>query len=175
MFAFAQFFQNSVPAALATAILLAGGNALAYDSGAPPRNAPASPAPAAAPVQVDRLAVARDAIKAKDWKKSITELQAAVQEQPGNADAHNLLAYSYRKQATPDLPKAFEHYNMALKINPNHKGAHEYIGEAYLMDKKPAKAEEHLAKLKAICGGTACEEYEDLAKAITAYKAKNKA
>ena len=90
--------------------------------------------------------------------------------QPGNADAHNLLAYSYRKQATPDLPKAFEHYNTALKLNPTHKCAHEYIGEAYLMDKQPAKAEEHLALLKTICGGRTCAEYDDLSKAVEAYK-----
>lgn len=96
-----------------------------------------------------------------------------MREQPGNADAHNLLAYSYRKQATPNLPRAFEHYNIALKLNPNHKGAHEYIGEAYLMDKNPAKAEEHLAQLKTICGNATCEEYEDLVKAIAEYKAKN--
>ena len=131
-----------------------------------------APEPAAA--KPDRMAAARDAIKAKDWKKSITELTQAVKDQPGNADTHNLLAYSYRKQATPDLAKAFEHYNVALKINPNHKGANEYIGEAYLMDKKPAKAEEHLARLKTICGNTSCEEYEDLAKSIADYKAKNK-
>ncbi len=130
----------------------------------------------AAPVasKPDRMAAARDAIKAKDWKKSVAELTQAVKDQPGNADAHNLLAYSYRKQATPDLAKAFEHYNAALKINPNHKGANEYIGEAYLMDKKPAKAEEHLARLKTICGNTSCEEYEYLAKSIADYKAKNK-
>ena len=36
--------------------------------------------------------------------------------------------------------EAYEHYNTALKLNPNHKGAHEYIGEAYLLDGKPAKA-----------------------------------
>ena len=116
----------------------------------------------------------RGAIKAADWKKAISELSAAVKEQPGNADAHNLLAYSFRKQATPDLPKAFEHYNTALKLNPNHKGAHEYIGEAYLMDGKPTKAEEHLARLKTICGGSACEEHDDLAKSLAAYKAKSK-
>lgn len=124
--------------------------------------------------KTDHMATARAAIKAKDWKKSVAELTTAVKDQPNNADAHNLLAYSYRKQATPDLPKAFEHYEIALKINPKHKGAHEYIGEAYLMDKKPAKAEEHLAQLKTICGNTTCEEYEDLAKAIAEYKAKNK-
>ena len=129
--------------------------------------------PAAAP-KLDRMVSGRAAIKAADWKKAISELSAVVKEQPGNADAQNLLAYSFRKQATPDLPKAFEHYNMALKLNPNHKGAHEYIGEAYLMDGKPAKAEEHLARLKSICGGSACEEYNDLAKSLAAYKAKSK-
>ena len=131
------------------------------------------PTPAAAP-KVDRMASGRAAIKSSDWKKAISELSAAVKEQPGNADAHNLLAFSFRKQATPDLPKAFEHYNTALKLNPNHKGAHEYIGEAYVMDGKPVKAEEHLARLKTICGGSACEEYDDLAKSLAAYKAKNK-
>lgn len=131
------------------------------------------PTPAAAP-KADRMASGRAAIKSSEWKKAIGEFSAAVKEQPRNADAHNLLAYSFRKQATPDLPKAFEHYTMALKLNPNHKGAHEYIGEAYLMDGKPAKAEEHLASLKTICGGSACEEVDDLAKALAAYKAKNK-
>ena len=130
--------------------------------------------PAATPTRPDRMRAAREAVKAKDWKKSVAELTLAVKDQPGNADAHNLLAYSYRKQATPDLPKAFEHYNIALKLNPNHKGANEYIGEAYLMDKKPAKAEEHLVRLKTICGNTSCEEYQDLAKSIVDYKSKNK-
>ena len=130
--------------------------------------------PATTLAKADHMAVARDAIKAKDWIKSIAELTVAVKEQPGNADAHNLLAFSYRKQASPDLAQAFEHYKVALKLNPNHKGAHEYIGEAYLMDKNPAKAEEHLAQLKTICGNTRCEEYEDLAKALAEYKAKNK-
>ena len=140
--------------------------------------ADSAPMPAARPAatlaKADHMAVARDAIKAKDWKKSIAELTVAVKEQPGNADANNLLAFSYRKQATPDLAQAFEHYKVALKLNPNHKGAHEYIGEAYLMDKNPAKAEEHLAQLKTICGNTRCEEYEDLARALAEYKAKNK-
>ena len=122
----------------------------------------------------ERITVAREAIKAKDFKKSIAELTLAVQEHPGNAELYNLLGFSYRKQASPDLPRAFEYYRLALKVDPEHRGANEYIGEAYLMDKKPAKAEEHLAKLKSICGNTTCEEYQDLSKSIAAYKAKNK-
>ena len=122
------------------------------------------------PPSPDRMQIARAAIAAKEWPRAITTLEQAVRDDARNADAHNLLAYSYRKSARPNLAKAFEHYAVALKLVPNHKGAHEYIGEAYLMDKKPAKAEEHLARLQQICGNTTCEEYEDLAKAIAEYK-----
>jgi Tfp pilus assembly protein PilF len=127
----------------------------------------------AQPTASERVKTARDAIKAKDWKRSVAELKLAVRDEPRNADAHNLLGYSYRKQATPDLAKAFEHYNTALKLDPKHKGAHEYIGEAYLMDKKPAEAEKHLAELEKLCGNKTCEEYADLFKAVADYKTKN--
>ena len=163
--------RSSIFSSLAAFCCVAG--VLLASPGARAADTTPDPTPAAAP-KVDRMASGRAAIKSSDWKKAISELSAAVKEQPGNADAHNLLAFSFRKQATPDLPKAFEHYNTALKLNPNHKGAHEYIGEAYLMDGKPAKAEEHLARLKTICGGSACEEYDDLAKSLAAYKAKSK-
>lgn len=126
-----------------------------------------------APSVGDRLAAARKAIDARDWTAATRELSAAAREEPQNADVHNLLGYSYRKRATPDITKAFEHYYTALRIDPKHKGAHEYIGQAYLMDKRPAQAEQHLAELEKICGGNACGEYQDLAKAIAEYKAKN--
>ncbi len=119
----------------------------------------------------ERLTLAREAIEKKEWRKALAELNVAAKEEPRNADVHNLLGYSYRKQAQPNLAKAFEHYNTALKIDPKHRGAHEYIGEAYLMDKKPAEAEKHLALLLQICGNKTCEEYADLAGAIAKYKA----
>jgi Flp pilus assembly protein TadD len=119
------------------------------------------------------LTSVRDAIAAKNWSKAKTELDLAYRTEPRNADVHNLYGYMYRKQATPNLAKAFESYNTALKLDPSHKGAHEYIGEAYLMDKKPAEAEKHLALLEKLCGNKTCEEYADLAKAISDYKAKN--
>ena len=128
-----------------------------------------------APTVAERMSNAREAIKAKDWKRALAELKVAVRDEPRNADAHNLLAYSYRKQARPDLPNAFEHYNIALKLNPSHRGAHEYLGEAYLMDKKPAEAEKHLADLEKICGNRTCEEYTDLSRAIADYKTKGSA
>jgi Tfp pilus assembly protein PilF len=149
---------------LAVAILAAvQGAAIAADTPA-----------AAAPEATDRMVLARSAIKAKDWKKAINELNAVVKAEPKNADAHNLLAYSNRKQSQPNLPKAFEHYKIALQLDPKHKGAHEYIGEAYLMDKKPEEAEKHLAALENLCGNKTCEEYLDLAKSLATYRANNK-
>ncbi len=121
----------------------------------------------------EQLVAARAAIVAKDWSSAIAELNAAVKIEPRNADVHNLLGYSHRKQPRPDLAKAFEHYKLALQIDPGHKGAHEYIGEAYLMDRRPAEAEKHLAELARLCGNQTCEEYADLAEAITAYKASS--
>ena len=125
------------------------------------------------PTASERLDLAREAIKKQDWKRSLAELNLAAREEPRNADVHNLLGYTYRKQAAPNLAKAFEHYKRALSLNPKHKGAHEYIGEAYLMDKKPQEAEKHLAELEKLCGNRTCEEYADLAQAIAAYKTRN--
>ena len=119
----------------------------------------------------EQLVAARAAIAAKDWSRAIAELNAALKAEPRNADVHNLLGYSHRKQARPDLAKAFEHYKLALQIDPGHKGAHEYIGEAYLMDRKPAEAQKHLAELARLCGNLTCEEYVDLAEAIAAHQA----
>ena len=162
--------QTSVVSLIAaTVMILHTGLSVAADTMPEPTSKPAKTV-----VSKERITVAREAIKAKDFKKSIAELTLAVQEHPGNADLYNLLGFSYRKQASPDLPRAFEYYRLALKVDSEHRGANEYIGEAYLMDKKPAKAEEHLAKLKSICGNTTCEEYQDLAKSIADYKAKNK-
>jgi predicted Zn-dependent protease len=104
-----------------------------------------------------------DAVKAKDWDKAVTHLTMVVVAEPTNADAQNLIGYAYRNQKKLDL--AFKHYQEALRLDPKHRGAHEYIGEAYLMAGNKAKAQEHLAALERICGKR-CEEYQDLARAI---------
>jgi len=150
------------------AALMAGFVTCSYAADTP-GSAPAVSTPSAA----ERLASARKAIGAKNWDAALTELNAAVRDHPRNADIHNLLGYSYRKRANPDVPRAIQHYQTAIRLDPRHKGAHEYIGEAYLMDRKPAEAEKHLAELEKICGGKSCEEYQDLAKAIAEYKTRN--
>jgi tetratricopeptide (TPR) repeat protein len=71
------------------------------------------------------------------------------------------------------LDLAFKHYGEALRLDPRHRGAHEYIGEAYLMKGDLAKAKEHLAQLDRICF-FGCGELNDLKKAIAAYEKQKK-
>jgi len=139
-------------------------NAYAVDT---PGSSPAEP------TTRERMRSARKALEVHDYSKAVAELRTVVNRDPRNAEAQSLLGYSYRRQPSPDLARAFEHYNLALRSDPQHKGAHEYIGEAYLMDRKLPEAEKHLAELEKICGNRSCEEYADLEKSIAQYKAKN--
>ena len=91
-------------------------------------------------------AAGKQAIDAKDWSTAIKSLNSAALRDTRNADIQNYLGYAYRHAGQLDL--AFRHYQRALQLNPRHRGAHEYVGEAYLMVHKLAKAEEHLAGCK---------------------------
>ena len=93
------------------------------------------------------------------------ELQSLLQTEPGNADIHNLLGFSYRKRPAPDMAKAFFHYHEALRINPAHRTAREYLGEAYVQVGQLDKAREQLDAIERLCGRD-CEEYRDLAAAM---------
>ena len=117
---------------------------------------------------VDKLAAARKQIAAKQWPEAISELKRV--NDSGNADWNNLMGYSLRKQAVPDLAAAERHYDAALRIAPRHRGALEYSGELMLMKADLPKAEERLAQLARACA-SACEEHADLKKSIERYKA----
>ena len=142
--------------------LLVSGAALAADTG-PAREEPGDAL----------LSQAKEAVKRQDWTAAQNLLREAVAVNPGSADMHNLYAYSLRKSANPDMNLVFKHYNEALKIDPKHRGAHEYIGEAYLMVGNVAKAKEHLATLDRLCFFP-CSEHAELKKAIAAHEGKSK-
>ena len=108
----------------------------------------------------------KQAIEAQDWDRAASHLERAARSDPRNADVFNLLAYSYRHLDRID--DAFVYYGRALDLDPRHLGAHEYIGEAYLIVGDLAKAEQHLATLTEICAS--CEETEELAEAIAQFK-----
>jgi Flp pilus assembly protein TadD len=132
---------------------------------------PPSPPPArssAAPAPVDPLASPRALIAQERWRDAIAELRKA--NLTDNADWHNLMGYSHRKAKTPDYAAANFHYDAALRLQPQHRGALEYSGELYLMQGDVARAKSRLAHLEAACG-TGCAEYKQLQSAIAAHTA----
>jgi tetratricopeptide (TPR) repeat protein len=80
-----------------------------------------------------------------------------------------MIGYSYRK--ADNFDKAFEHYAVALRMNPEHHDAHEYVGQTYLAVGNLGMARKHLDALDRICF-FGCEEYDDLKQPIAAYRPK---
>ena len=144
-------------ASIALTLLVTASAALA-DMGGPPSFGLASDA---------NYIAAKKAADAKDWNKAVYYLKYVKSD---DADVYNLRGYSFRHLGNFD--EAFSNYKLALQIDPNHRGAHEYVGEAYLLTSNPAMAEQHLAALDRICG-KGCEEYRDLAREIAEYKKKH--
>jgi predicted Zn-dependent protease len=113
-----------------------------------------------------------DAAKERqDWPAAAAAMKDAVAAKPQSADYHNLYAYALRKSGTPDMDRVFQHYNEALRLDPKHRGAHEYLGEAYLMVGNVAKAKDELAALDKLCFFP-CSEYSDLKAAISRHEAR---
>ena len=146
---------------LIIALIALPGIGLAADSSPPMRAAPRDPV-------LEQVAAAT---AKNDWSEAQATLRQALARNPDNADYHNLYAYSIRKGTNPDMSLVFKHYNEALRIDPDHRGAHEYLGEAYLMVGNLAKAKEHLSVLDKLCFFP-CDEYSDLKKAIADYERK---
>jgi Flp pilus assembly protein TadD len=126
-------------------------------------------APAAEMADPD-FAAGRAAIERKNWTEAVRLLRRALPRHPDDADLHNALGYAHRNLQQLDL--AFQHYKRALALDPRHRGAHEYIGEAYLMMGDLASAEKHLAELQKLCTPIPCEEYKELKRAVDNYKKK---
>ena len=113
-------------------------------------------------------AAGRRAAERKDWAESVRLFERTEKRHPDHADLQNSLGFSYRNLKQYDL--AFRHYKRALQLDPRHRGAHEYIGEAYLLIGDLPNAQQHLAALKDICL-LPCEELSDLERAIAQYLA----
>ena len=114
-------------------------------------------------------AAGKRAMESKNWPEAAKRFQQAALRDPDNPDLQNYLGYTHRNLKQFDA--AFKHYKRAIELEPRHRGAHEYIGEAYLMVNDLPNAEKHLAALRGICL-LPCEELEDLEKAVATYKAK---
>jgi Flp pilus assembly protein TadD len=114
-------------------------------------------------------AAGKKAVEKKDWADAARLFTLAEKRHPDHADLQNILGFSYRNLKQYDA--AFRHYKRAIEIDPRHRGAHEYIGETYLLVGDLPGAQKHLAALKQICL-LPCEELQDLERAVAAYQAR---
>ena len=125
------------------------------------------------PDQINSLyELAEKHIYNKKYDKSLKLLKKLTKREDlgtRRADIYNLLGFSYRKLENPELDKSFAAYMMALEIDPEHAGAHEYLGELYLMRDQKNQAMRMLSKLENLVGKNA-EEYKDLLEAIENYQ-----
>jgi predicted Zn-dependent protease len=124
--------------------------------------------PASSAAAAGDLDAARALVDAQKYDEALPALQKLDQESPNNPDILNLIGFSLRK--TGKTSEALDYYNRALALNPQHRGANEYLGELYLETKQPEKAKERLEVLHNACGD--CEEFEDLQKKINQYAAQ---
>ena len=117
------------------------------------------------------VAKAEQAIDDKRWNEAVILLTKAASRNEKNPDIYNYLGYAERNRG--NFTMAFKYYEKALNLDPKHRGAHEYLGEAYLLVGNVAKAEEHLAALDNLCFFS-CKEFSELKEKILAYKQKQR-
>lgn len=109
---------------------------------------------------------ARDAIAQKNWARAAQLLEDHVKAYPEDADAHNLMGYTQRHLGRFDLSLAA--YERALAFDPQHLGAHEYMGMLMLTLGQRDRALQLLSNLEQLCQ-TPCEARLQLQRAIESY------
>ena len=110
----------------------------------------------------------QQAFRDGDWEGAVKYFKKTVSDDAKNAEAYNLMGYSYRRLGKAD--PAFDAYAKALTLDPRHRGANEYLGQTYLLVGDVDKANAQLALLKDLCGNQ-CRETVKLKKAIARYNA----
>ena len=96
----------------------------------------------------------------KLYLKAYEKLKKAYEKNKKNADILNYLGYTLRK--TGDLEKAEKFYLEGLKLDAEHLGINEYLGELYVQTDRINLAKERLEVLN----GCKCEEYNELKELI---------
>jgi tetratricopeptide (TPR) repeat protein len=93
------------------------------------------------------------------YEPAISGLQNALWRAGPHPDLITYLGFANRKLGHYD--RAREWYEMALAIDPDHRGAIEYYGELKLETGDVAGAKAHLARLDALCG-FGCAQADEL-------------
>ena len=92
----------------------------------------------------------------KLYSEAFKKLKKAYSSDKSNPDILNYMGYTSRKIGNFEQAENF--YLTGLKINPNHNGINEYLGELYVQTNRIEKANERLEVLK----NCNCEEFKEL-------------
>ena len=111
-------------------------------------------------------AEAKTLVKSKKFDKAAVMLEELLKDSKNAKNPDILNDYAYSLRNLKQFEKAEKFYLAALKIDPKHPGANEYLGELYLQTKRPAEAKKILEVLKT-CN---CEEYKELKEKVEKYK-----
>ena len=125
----------------------------------------AVPDPGAELARDPDYAAVRALIEGKRFAEAMPLLGRLARDYPTQAEVYSLTGFALRK--TGRLDEALPVYLEALRREPAHLGANEYIGELYAETGRLDLARERLSVLEAACGRD-CEETQDLAEAIAA-------
>ena len=100
----------------------------------------------------------------KRYEKAQKLLLKSNKEKPNQPDTLNYLGFTTRKLG--DYENGEKYYLMGLKIDPNHRGINEYLGELYVTTNRLDLAKERLKVLE----NCDCEEYSELKDIIDGVK-----
>ena len=110
------------------------------------------------------------ALEAGQYETAIKIFQAALADDPSNAEVYNQLGYINRR--LQNFAQAFTLYAKALELDPGHTAAHNYVGEAFLEVGDLDRAEHHLRQLDLLCL-FGCDDFYELEQAVALYKANH--
>ena len=92
----------------------------------------------------------------KRYERALKLLIKSNKEKPNQADTLNYLGFATRKLG--NYEEGEKYYLLGLKIDPNHKGINEYLGELYVVTNRIELAKQRLDVLK----NCNCKEYKEL-------------
>jgi tetratricopeptide (TPR) repeat protein len=77
-------------------------------------------------------------LEAGEYAEAISELEAVVETDPGNSEAHFFLGQAYNR--TGDLSKAVDEFNTVLALDPDNAAAYHNLGATYFQLGEPNRA-----------------------------------
>jgi tetratricopeptide (TPR) repeat protein len=107
---------------------------------------------------IDGYRAARALVLDGKYEEGIAAFKAL--DRDDSAEVANYIGYANRKLGNYDLAKVW--YEKALAIDPTHVRTWQYYGMWHVEQGNMLKAADFLERIRLICGGTGCQEFQDL-------------